>query len=185
MKVLAIDPGAERCGWCVLEGDPERKGNKPPEWVGSGIFGLKRGGNKRTPEPFQQYRLRLVDFWIKTTPHLLDCYHPDVVVSEIVPAVGGGNFRAATQSQLAETAATVLITLVRLNAIPVEQIGATSVKARIGGSKKATKVGVRNGVFRFMPETKDKFEKAWKVVHDESDAFGVALTYFGFDGRKQ
>src|SRR3954470_4313696 len=99
-KVLAIDPGAKRLGWAVLE---ETDKNKPPIYHGSGYFGVERGGNdgKENKEPYQKYRLRLVDFWIKQAPIMFNRYKPDVVVAEIVPPVGGGNFVVATQSQLA------------------------------------------------------------------------------------
>ncbi len=177
MRILAIDPGALRLGFAVLE---EGAKNKPPKYVASGIYGLERGGNKSKPEPFQQYRLRLIDFWIQAAPKLFESHTPDLVVGEIVPAVGGGNFRAATQSQLAETAITVVFVVAKQNGIPVEQIGATSAKRRIGGSKTATKVKVRNGVFKLMPET-ERYRVAWKRVFDTSDAFAIALTYLGYD----
>lgn len=187
MKVLAFDPGAKRMGWSCLEGTrSEAKENKPPIDHGSGIFGLDRGGNESSPEPFQKYRLRLIDFWIQTAPKLIDAYRPDIIVGEIVPAIGGGGFRSgSTQSQLAETAITVVFVVARQNAVDVAQVGATSIKARIGGSKKATKVGVRNGVLRFCPSAK-RFEAEWKKtqIHEMSDAFGVGLTYLGYDGRK-
>lgn len=61
----------------------------------------------------------------------------------------------------------------------VEQIGATTVKAAIGGSNKATKVRVRNGVWEIIPSLQAK-AKEWKGVYDESDAIAIGLTYLGY-----
>lgn len=175
MKVLGVDPGAIRMGFgCVSLGDE----SKDPVDEGSDIFGLKRERNESKDEPFHKYRLRLIDYWIQQAPEVLERYRPDLVVGEIVPVVGGGNFVAATQSQLATTAVTVFYVVTRQNGIPVEQMGATSIKARIGGSKKATKVAVRNGVFSFLPET-ERFRDEMKKVFERSDAYGVALTKLG------
>ena len=49
MRILAIDPGAERCGWALLEDGPT--------YIDSGILGLPRQG-----ADFQLYRLEL-DIW--------------------------------------------------------------------------------------------------------------------------
>lgn len=167
MRVLAFDPGAERCGYACLE--------PGPVYVGSGINGVKR----EKGEKYQDYRLRLIQFWTTNTARLLRSLKPELVVTEIVPAVGGGNFVIATQSQLAAAAATVIQSIAMLNEVPVKQIGATTVKARIGGSNKATKVKVRNGVLELMPEQKVKANE-WKTVFDESDAYAIALAHLGY-----
>lgn len=192
MKILAIDPGAERLGWAVLEGDrSESIENKPPTLVETGVFGLKRQVNGSKKEPYQEYRLRLIDYWVKRAIDVLyaqqrdlPLHSPSVLVSEIVPVVGGGNFVVATQSQLASTAVTVLHTVARQHQIPVEQIGATTIKARIGGTKKATKVQVRNGCFTIMPELKE-FKSDWTKIFEVPDAIATGLTYLGFDNRKR
>jgi Holliday junction resolvasome RuvABC endonuclease subunit len=176
MRGLFLDPGAIRMGWCVL--DKEEAKNKPPTRVGHGIFGVERERNG-SKIPFQEYRLKLLDFWIKVTPDLLTKYNPDVVVAEIVPPVGGGNFVVATQSQLATAAITTVQVVCKQQSVALEQIGATTVKSRIGGSKKATKVMVRKGVLKLMPDTKD-FEKEMKIA-DLSDAFAIGLAHWGFE----
>lgn len=175
-KVLAFDPGATRCGFACLE-------MKEDEliWHESGIFGVNRQRNNKTEE-FQKYRLRLISYWVKNTLELLDRLRPDLVVIEIVPAVGGGNFVVATQSHLAATVGTVILAMANLRGIPVEQIGATSVKKKIGGSNKATKVKVRNGVHQLVPATKRR-KKRWRNVYDESDAMAIALTALGLSAN--
>jgi Holliday junction resolvasome RuvABC endonuclease subunit len=177
--VLAFDPGAKRMGWACIE---ETAKNKPPQYHGSGYFGLERRVNGSKPEPYQDYRLRLVEFWIKKAPVMFSRYKPDVVVAEIVPPVGGGNFVVATQSQLVSGAITVVQTMALLDDLVLGQIGATSVKKKVGGSGKATKVAVRNGVFKLMPYT-EIFRKQWRDedIFDISDAFAIGLAHLGYD----
>ena len=181
-RLLSFDPGAERCGWAALEREISEKGkNKPPSYLGLGYFGLERRVNGSSTK-YQKYRLQLLDFWIEKTPELLDRYRPDIVVAEIVPVVGGGNFVVATQSQLAATAITAIQIIAKQHKIPVEQIGATTTKKRIGGKNKATKVAVRNGVFEIMPELVD-FKKEWTKMFDVSDAVATGLAYWGYRGN--
>lgn len=178
MILLSFDSGAERMGWACLEDDGKKKGAK---WHGSGISTVKRRVNGSKAEPFQKYRLRLIDFWIVEAERLLKSYKPDEVVSEIIPAVGGGNFVVATQSQLAAAAITVVQTVVRQHDLPLGQVAGISVKAKIGGKKTATKVGVRNGVIELIPRLADR-KPEWTVPQamDEPDAIGVGLTYLGY-----
>lgn len=176
-KVLGFDPGAFRMGWCVLEKGEDT--GSAPKLVGSGVFGLERGSNGSKKEEYQKYRLRLIEFWIEQATYLYRAYKPELVVNEIVPVVGGGNFVLATQGQLAATAITTAQAVALQQKIRVEQIGATTIKKRIGGKKNATKVGVRNGVYAIMPETK-RFHSEWTKVFDCSDAFAIALTHLGY-----
>lgn len=183
-RLLALDPGAERMGWCVIERDGKRFKNKPPEKLGLGYFGVPRvrnGSSKKTD--FQPYRLSLLDFWNEQTPILLERYEPDAIVSEIIPPVGGGNFVVATQSHLALCAITCVQTVTKQHGIPVHQIGATTVKTKIGGGKKATKVAVRNGVFKQMPEL-EIHKKEWIKMFDVSDAVAIGLAHWGYTNGK-
>lgn len=182
MKVLGFDPGATRCGWACISLEDE---NKDVVEYGSGVFGVERKRKGSKTEPYQEYRLRLIDFWIRKAAHLLDAYQPDLVVGETVPPIGTGNAAGNIQRTLAATAFTVVMVVARQNSVAVEQIGATTVKARIGGSKKATKVAVRNGVYAIVPDTV-RFRKEWVSIWDRSDAYAVALCKLGFrvkDGR--
>lgn len=173
MKILAFDPGAERMGFCCLESETDK--SKPPRVFGSGYSGVHREDN----EQYQVYRLRLVSFWVTRAQELFTSFSPEEVVSEIVPVVGGGNFVVATQSQLASTAITTVQAMADLHSIPVSQVGATTVKAKIGGHKKASKVAVRNGVFKIIPKTKVR-KPEWTKIFDESDAFAIGLMKLGY-----
>jgi Holliday junction resolvasome RuvABC endonuclease subunit len=172
MRVLGIDPGAERLGWAIIEAGDE------PKEVDVGISGLEREDNG-SKEPYHEYRLRLLGYWIEEAPRLFDEYRPDELVNEIVPVVGGGNFVAATQSQLATAALTVIQIEALSRGIPIHQVGATTVKKNIGGSGKASKVKVRNGVYSLLPSTL-RFKKEWVKVHDSSDACAIALCKMGY-----
>lgn len=174
MRALAFDPGAKRMGFAVVEGD----GKSAPKEVAGGHFGLERG-----EATYQEHRLALVSLWAKATPRMLRSYDPDVVVCEIVPSRG---FNDASQSLLAMSAISAVQALAFFQGYPVEQIGATSVKAKIGlkkdDQKTATKVGVRNGVYKLLPST-ERFRQEWVSVHDVSDAFGIALCHLGYTNK--
>lgn len=178
-RILALDPGAERQGWIVLErANSEKTGNKPPIHHGLGYFGVPRKVNGSKTD-YQPYRLSVLDLWIEQTPILIERYEPEEIISEIVPPVGSGNFVVATQSQLALCAITTVQVIAKQHGIPVKQVGANSVKANIGGGKKATKVAVRNGVIKLVPEL-ERFKKEWTKVFEISDAAAVGLTHWGY-----
>lgn len=180
-RLLAFDPGAERCGWCALERESKRAKSKPPWANGLGYFGVPRQVNGSKTD-YQPYRLSLLDLWIEQTPILIERYEPDEIVSEIIPPVGGGNFVVATQSQLALCAITAIQVCAKQLGVPVLQLGATTVKTYIGGNKKATKVAVRNGVFKVIPDLEDH-KKEWTKMFDVSDAVAIGLTHWGYDNR--
>jgi Holliday junction resolvasome RuvABC endonuclease subunit len=179
VKVLAFDPGGVRQGFACVERSEDGQENKPPIYHGSGYFGVKRLTNGKKDEPYQEWRLRIIEFWVEKADDLLRFYKPDRVVSEIVPVVGGGNFVAATQSQLAGTANTTVQSVAVDRGYPIAQVGATTVKAKIGGSKKATKVAVRNGVIKLMPLLADR-KRQWTKIFEEPDALAICLTSLGY-----
>ena len=67
--------------------------------------------------------------------------------------------------------------------IPVHQIGATTVHKRLVGKrpkgKKITKVQVRNGVIKLLPELEHR-KRDWVKHFDEPDAIAVALAFLGY-----
>jgi Holliday junction resolvasome RuvABC endonuclease subunit len=174
-RIIAIDPGAERLGWAVIDTE-----NDEHRVVGSGIWGLAR----KPTEDFQPYKLRLIEYWVVKTPKLLREFPTTRLVNELMPAVGGGNFIAATQSELAKTALTVIQAFAIKQLVTVCQIGATSIKASIGGSKKASKAKVRNGVIEALddPELAAELKRETtgeKPVWDRSDAIATGLAHLG------
>jgi Holliday junction resolvasome RuvABC endonuclease subunit len=174
VRVLSFDGGAFRMGWGCIEGGPK----VAPVYIGSGIEGI----TKMEGEKDQAYRLRLIEFWCRTGPALLDRYEPDLVATETLPLFGGDGFSNNVQSKLVATALTTLQAMCVLHRKNVTQIAAISVKARIGGTKKASKVAVRNGVITLLPDLAPrKFD--WtesKKAMDEPDALGVGLVALGY-----
>lgn len=170
MKILGYDSGAERMGFSCLEGD----GTTAPVYIDSGIVRFHRGD-----QDYQPYKLKLIEYWTFVAPSHFALYDPDAIVCETLPAVGFGN---AVQAELAKAAIITVMAMAIERDIPVYQIAAVTVKTRIGGHKNATKVQVRNGVIKLLPELEPrKFE--WtdaKKTMDEPDALGVTLTQLGY-----
>lgn len=163
MRILAIDPGAKRAGWAVLsEGS----------YIASGILGLPDGDN------YQKRRLDLIDFWVGTTKYLLAEYEPLLVVSEIVPPTGG-SIPSIINRQLGLTVITTVQAIARDWGTGVSQVSATTVKKKIAGKGKASKVMVRDGVLKALPELEPR-RPEWTgkdAVFDEVDALAIGLTY--------
>ena len=170
MKVLAHDSGAERMGWSVLEGD----GETAPVYIDSGIERFPRRGMD-----FQPYKLELIKHYTYFTPAMLVRYDPDAVVFETLPAVG---FNNAIQAELAKAETVTAMAMAIERDYPVYQIAAVTVKKRIGGNQKASKVQVRNGVISLLPELEPrKFE--WtdsKKTMAEPDGIAIGLTHLGY-----
>jgi Holliday junction resolvasome RuvABC endonuclease subunit len=174
MRVLFIDPGGERQGMAVMEQGPGH-----PILIDSWI--VRRPREKLE---FQKYKLALEDFWATHTYPLVRYFQPDVVVNEIVPAVGGGNF-VNPQSEIAKTAVTAIHAICYHYDIAVGQISARTIQAKITGlKKKVTKPKVRNGVVRLFPELVDR-AKVWtrNKEWDESDAIAGAAVYLGYSSE--
>jgi Holliday junction resolvasome RuvABC endonuclease subunit len=170
-RVLSFDTGAKRMGWSVLD--------KGPLWVASGIMGLE----KSEGQTFQEYRLDLIRYWVNETPTLLETYKPTSVANETIPLIGGGS--AAMQSVLAASAITTVQTICFIYGVPVEQIAAVTVKARIGRVKTATKPKVRDGVISLLPELASRKSDWTKAdTFDEPDAIGVGLVALGYRAAK-
>jgi Holliday junction resolvasome RuvABC endonuclease subunit len=170
LRVLGYDSGAERMGFSVVAGD----GQTAPEYIDSGIAKFPRNG-----KDYQPYKLELIQHWTYLAPYQFNKYDPDAVVCETLPAVG---FNNAIQAELAKAAITTVIAMAFEREIPVYQIAAITVKTRIGGNKRASKVAVRNGAISLLPELEPrKFE--WteaKKTMDEPDALGVSLAQLGY-----
>jgi Holliday junction resolvasome RuvABC endonuclease subunit len=171
MRLLAMDTGAKRMGWSVLDAyeDFTEIG-----YIASGVMGL----DKPEDEPWQDYRLRLIRYWSIEGDQLLRTYSPTRFANETMPVIGVG--KASAQSVLANAALASMQTVVNIHEIPITQVAAVSVKARIGGGRSATKPKVRDGVISLLPELarrKSDWTKADKF--DEPDAIAVGLVALG------
>jgi len=177
MRILAFDPGANRMGYALLEEGPKEVLSGTTDT--SGIVELEKDEN----ETYQAHRLRIIEYWSKYTQNMINEFKPDIVANEIVPPTGG-NAANVIHRQKAMAAITTVQVIAFQNGIPIKQVAASTVKKAIGGSGKATKVAVRNGVFSLLPSTM-RFKNEWKKVHDHSDAFAVGLTVLGQEIEKR
>jgi Holliday junction resolvasome RuvABC endonuclease subunit len=161
-------------GWACLQGD----GETAPDYIDSGIVKFPKGKQDHQP-----YKLKLIEHWTWMAPAQFTRYRPDFIVCEIMPAIGFGN---AVQAELAKAAIITVIAMALEREIPVYQIAATTVKKQIGGSGKASKVKVRNGVCQLLPELAPRrleWQEAKKTM-DESDALGIGLAKLGYSVLK-
>lgn len=168
---MGIDPGAKRLGWSVLSKKPDGT----PKYWDSGIHICER----KDSELYQAYRLRAMESIIRSFKVHLPWFTPDEIVIETLPVRG---FNDMGQAYLALSVVSAITGYAMSEGYKVSQIGATTVKARIGGSNKASKVRVRNGVWQLLPELQGK--TGWKKVYDESDAVAIALTHLGYSRPK-
>jgi Holliday junction resolvasome RuvABC endonuclease subunit len=171
VRVLSIDPGAERMGWASLEGPLP---NGLPGYHLSGVIPIPK-----TTEKFQEYRMALAATLVYWCPTLFELTQPDTLVSEIVPAVG---FNNASQSYLANVAISTVHACALAAGIPCVQISARTIQSAIairGKSKKVTKAQVRNGVLKLLPELEPR-KSDWTKIFEEPDALATGLTYMGF-----
>lgn len=175
MSVLSFDGGAERMGWSILD----RNGSKPV-YIDSGLVELPRNNIA-----FQEYRLQLINtlvYLLNRPMSVLETEWQPVseVVTETVPALGsfGG-----VQMYLVNVAVTTVQAMAFDRGIPVSQIGATTVHTAMAGkkkkNKKTTKVQVRNGVLKLLPELEYR-KPDWTKKFDEPDAIAIGLTSLGF-----
>jgi Holliday junction resolvasome RuvABC endonuclease subunit len=176
MRVLSFDPGAERMGWASIEAD-----DTGLHYHMSGLIPIPRG--KMKPQEYKLDLIATVAYW---TPTLFDLTEPDAVVSETVPSVGGGNFIAAAQSYMANTAIVTVQAIAFTGGYPVFQIAANSVQSKIAigrTGRKVTKVQVRNGVIKLFPELEDR-KRDWVKVFEEPDAIAIGAAHLGADNTK-
>lgn len=168
MRVLALDPGAKRAGWAVIE--------TGPIYISSSCEWLER--NLNPEEPFQKYRMRLCKHWTDRTEWLISTFKPDLVVTETVPSQGANNM---SQMYLANVMATTVHSVCFKMGIPVIQVSARTVASRVairGKGKKISKANTRNGVLSLLPELKPRLSE-WVKVFEEPDALAIGLHALG------
>lgn len=181
MRVLSYDPGGERYGWSVLDAEPPTA----PRYMASGIWGTKRPkSGKKFTEPYQAYKLRMIKQVAIDTTILIERYEPDVIVLETLPVVNQGEWKGGAQRTLGQCMVASVATVAFLNGVAVDQIAVNTIKKKIGGNAKATKVKVRNGVISLLPILKPRV-KEWTKIFDESDGIATGLAYLGYDSVLQ
>lgn len=166
--VLAIDPGATRAGWAVLQGE---KGSATH--LGSGVI-----HHPRLPkQTFQIYRMGLAERWVEEGFYLMEEYEPEILISETVPSRGP---EIMDQLYLANVQVTTLHAVAMMYGVKVLQVSARTVQAEIAKRKpkvKVTKPQVRNGVIDRLPELETRLKGS--KIFEESDALSIGLWWLG------
>jgi Holliday junction resolvasome RuvABC endonuclease subunit len=170
VRCLGIDPGALRLGWAVTENDGDDF-----QLLHSGITTITRAEN----ETYSAYRIALIKYWVRMFPHYVTNYKVNKIVMEQLPAVGSGNFAAATQDQLAKTVATTIQAMCSYLGWEWKEVAATTVKKKLTGNGHATKVKVRDAVIGVFPHLASR-KKELTEHADESDAIGISLVGLGY-----
>jgi hypothetical protein len=166
MRILAFDSGARRAGWAMLEN----------QWWGIEFDSDVISFPRESKELYQDYRMRLAQFWTFKTLDLIHDLNPDHIVTETVPVYGMNDF---SQGYLANVMATTVHAVAFIQGITVAQVSARKVQSAIaigGKTKKPTKPQVRNGVIERLPEVKDTLKSEMKVF-ERSDALAIGLWY--------
>lgn len=175
MRTLNFDGGAERMGWAMLARIDYTNADPGLYYHMSGILALAKGDK----EKYQDYRLRLIEEVSTSVPILIETWKPDVIVTEVLPPNG---FGSPFQAYLANVALTTVQVIAYQNDIPVEQVSARTVQAKIAvgktKGKKITKPQVRNGVLALFPELEER-RKEWVKHFDEPDAIAIGATFLG------
>lgn len=162
MRVIGIDPGAERCGIASLE---LVEGGYFYEW--SDVWGLHREDG----ESYGNYRKRLITYWVHM-PNLLEAHEEEfIVVNERLPAMHTRS-QFSTQPLLSQVALACIHFWMQERGYHWREIGANTVKKAVTGNAKASKVTVRNGVITALPQLVE-YKKAWPA--DRWDAIAIAL----------
>lgn len=159
---FAIDPGATRCGYALLDGD---------ELVASGVLFTPRQYN----QTFQGYRLTLENDIFFGFQDIIDTYKPSLMINEILPPKSSSSFGGSTQSYLVNCVVTVFHICAIINDIQLVQVSSRSVQKSLGiknSSGRITKVGVKKGVIKIMPELLSRYKT---ILPDEIDAIAIAL----------
>lgn len=163
MTLLAIDPGAKRLGYSVFD-------KKHKELICSGILGLDRA--KDSDISYQDYKICLIEYYMRHIPLLIKKFNVDELIIEIVPVKG--NFNDGSQLALAAVSATCVIAASYIvpQKVDITQVAASTVKKRLTGNGRATKVMIRNKVLELYPYLLDRKED-FKKIFDEIDAIAI------------
>ena len=165
--ILAIDPGAERCGFALIDGG---------RLVTSGLLGTAswEGSVPRKQQDisYQGYRLVLEELTLVYFDMLFNKYKPTMALNEILPPLGMHN---ATQAYLANCVLTTFHNCAFIHDVPIRQVAANTWQPKIairGKSKKITKVQIRNGILNLFPELRPHIAA---MKPDETDAIGIGV----------
>lgn len=149
MRILGIDPGYDRCGVAVVEGDPSR-----PQFIWSDCILPPKG------EPSER-----LGFIARALADVLETYHPDAIgIERLFFSVN-----KKTALKVAEARGVILAAANKVN-LPVIECSPQDVKLAVTGYGNADKKAVAEMVPRLV---RLPFKKR---LDDEFDAIAVSIT---------
>ena len=149
MRILAIDPGYDRLGVAIIEGDSSR-----PTLLMSGCMQPKKGA--------REYRLAQISRTISDT---IRKYAPDALAIETLFF----SINKKTAFGVAEARGAILAAA-GIDALPVIECSPQQVKLAVTGYGSATKVAVANMIPKLLVLKKKK------RLDDELDAIAIGIT---------
>lgn len=158
MRILAIDPGYDRLGIAVIEGDPSR-----PTLVWSDCIVPEKGAHEK--------RLAHV---ARTVADVISKYKPDALATETLFF----SVNKKTALRVAEARGAILAAAGRA-AVPVIECSPQQVKLAVTGHGGADKAAVTRMLPRLLTLPKKK------RLDDEMDAIGIGITALTIAGRTE
>lgn len=167
MKLLSIDPGFKRFGYCVF--------NENAEIVEHGIYSTRE---RKKDEKYQAYLNSGIYDMYHWFGDLLEEKQITEIISEIVPPISGkGNFGVSPQVPLVLSVMAVCKLMAYEDEIEWIDISARSVKSILTGDSSVSKAIMRRLVIEEYPEIV-KGRKLTDIPFDETDAISVGMSYF-------
>ena len=158
MRILAIDPGYDRLGIAVIEGDPSR-----PTLVWSDCIVPEKGAHEK--------RLAHV---ARTVADVISKYKPDALATETLFF----SVNKKTALRVAEARGAILAAAGGA-AVPVIECSPQQVKLAVTGHGGADKAAVTRMLPRLLTLPKKK------RLDDEMDAIGIGITALTIAGRTE
>lgn len=167
MRLLSIDPGFKRFGYCIFDEDAKI--------VEHGIYSTRE---RNKDEKYQQYLNAGIYDMYHWFGELLEDKEVTNIVSEIVPPISNkGNFGVSPQVPLVISVMAVCKIMAYEDEIEWLDISARSVKSILTGDSSVSKAIMRRFVIEQYPEIV-KGRKLTDIPFDETDAIAVGMSYF-------
>jgi len=167
MRLLSIDPGFKRFGYCIFdEGTVIKK---------HGVYSTRE---RKKEEKYQEYLNSGIYDMYHWFGDLLEENNITRVISEIVPPISNkGNFGVSPQVPLVLSVMAVCKVMAYEDELEWIDISARSVKNVLTGDSSVSKAIIRRLVIDQYPEIVQG-RKLTDIPFDETDAIAVGMSYF-------
>ena len=167
MKLLSIDPGFKRFGYCIFDEDAGI--------IEHGIYSTRE---RKKEEKFQAYLNSGIYDMYHWFGDLLEEKTVTRIISEIVPPISNkGNFGVSPQIPLVLSVMAVCKVMAYEDELEWIDISARSVKNVLTGDSSVSKAIIRRLVIDKYPQIVQG-RKLTDIPFDETDAIAVGMSYF-------